>query len=78
MDYNAVDSILTMAHDLGADLIAMSTHGRGGLRRVALGSIADHVLRRSPVPVLLHRMPVGSDETENSSDSRVASNLRRR
>jgi nucleotide-binding universal stress UspA family protein len=38
-----------------ADLIAMSTHGRGGLDRLIVGSVADRVLRRAEVPVLLVR-----------------------
>lgn len=37
------------------DLIAMATHGRTGLKRVVLGSVAEQVLRRSPVPMLLLR-----------------------
>lgn len=78
MGDNAGEAILAMANELGADLIAMSTHGRGGLRRVALGSVADHVLRHAPVPVLLHRVPAGADETGNPSDSRVATNQRQR
>jgi nucleotide-binding universal stress UspA family protein len=36
-----------------AGLVAMGTHGRTGLRRALLGSVAADVLRRSPVPVLL-------------------------
>jgi nucleotide-binding universal stress UspA family protein len=37
------------------DLIAMATHGRMGLTRVVLGSVAEHVLRRTSVPMLLIR-----------------------
>lgn len=39
----------------GADLIALSTAGRSGLRRLLIGSVADKVLRRAEVPLLLHR-----------------------
>ncbi len=39
-----------------ADLIAMTTHGRGGLRRVLFGSVAEEVLRQAEIPVLLFRM----------------------
>jgi nucleotide-binding universal stress UspA family protein len=46
-------AIVRAATDLGADLIAMSTHGRGGLGRVIHGSIAEEVLRACQVPVLL-------------------------
>jgi nucleotide-binding universal stress UspA family protein len=41
------------AAEQGADLIVMSTHGRGGVARLALGSVADDVLRHTRVPVLL-------------------------
>lgn len=39
------------------DLIAMTTHGRTGLRRVALGSVAEAVIRRTRVPVLVLPLP---------------------
>lgn len=41
----------------GTDVIVMSTHGRGGLGRLVLGSVADAVIRRTRVPVLLVREP---------------------
>jgi nucleotide-binding universal stress UspA family protein len=50
-----VGAILFAAKMYGADLIAMSTHGRSGLRRLLLGSVAEQVLHRSPLPVLLTR-----------------------
>ncbi len=40
----------------GADLIAMSTHGRGGLGRLIFGSVAEQVIRRAGIPVLMIRM----------------------
>lgn len=49
------DAILDTASAIDADLIAMSTHGRGGLTRMVMGSVADEILRRSHVPVLLIR-----------------------
>lgn len=51
----AADSIIDVAQAWAADLIVMGTHGRRGLRRLALGSDAELVLRRSPVPVLMVR-----------------------
>lgn len=51
----AADSILKAAGDVGATLIALSTHGRAGLARWALGSVAEKVVRGAPVPVLLMR-----------------------
>lgn len=49
------DVILRIADDENATMIAMSTHGRSGLARWALGSVAERVVRASNVPVLLAR-----------------------
>lgn len=47
--------IIHFARDHEIDLIAMATHGRGGVSRVLLGSVADKVLRGSHAPLLLVR-----------------------
>jgi nucleotide-binding universal stress UspA family protein len=52
-------TILDDAQTHSIDLIALATHGRSGLARLLLGSVADKVLRGASVPVLLQR-PVGS------------------
>ncbi len=49
------DEIVNAAERLGADLIVMGTHGRRGLSRAVLGSVAEKVLRRAPCPVLTVR-----------------------
>jgi len=49
------DSILERARTGQADLIVMTTHGRGPLNRFGLGSVADELIRRAPIPVLLVR-----------------------
>jgi len=51
----ASDVIVEQAEQWPADLIVMGTHGRRGLRRLALGSDAEMVVRGAPVPVLLVR-----------------------
>jgi len=48
-------AILEAAVDGKADLIALETHGRGGLGRMFLGSVADKVIRAALCPVLVHR-----------------------
>ncbi len=49
------DTIVVSAEKVGADLIAMSTHGRTGIPRLILGSVANLVVHQSRVPVLLVR-----------------------
>lgn len=49
----AADLIVEQAKQWPADLIVMGTHGRRGLRRLALGSDAELVVRSTPVPVVL-------------------------
>lgn len=48
-------AIAAIADKLDADLIAMATHGYGGLKRALLGSVADKILRSSPLPLLVCR-----------------------
>ncbi|MGH7334897.1 MAG: universal stress protein [Candidatus Rokuibacteriota bacterium] len=51
-----VAEIIECAKTVKADLIAMTTHGRGGLGRVLFGSVAEAVLRRAEIPVFLMRL----------------------
>lgn len=44
--------ICEVAEEEGAKLIVLSTHGRTGLRRVLMGSVAEHVVRDAPCPVV--------------------------
>lgn len=46
------DGVLAAAKKAGADLIVMGTHGRRGISRALIGSVAEGVVRRSTVPVL--------------------------
>ena len=56
VDSDARDAILHAARTVCADLIVIGPHGRRGLTRVLLGSVAEDVLRRAPCPVLAVRM----------------------
>jgi nucleotide-binding universal stress UspA family protein len=57
---NAATEIVKAAEEVGADLIAMSTHGRSGLSRLAFGSVTDKVLHQAQVPVIMVRAPAGA------------------
>ena len=50
---SAGEAIINYAHNEEVDLIAIATHGHGGLGRVIFGSVADYVLRESGLPILV-------------------------
>lgn len=51
----AGEHVIKVAQQWPAGLIVCGTHGRRGLRRIVLGSDAEYIVRRSPVPILLVR-----------------------
>jgi nucleotide-binding universal stress UspA family protein len=55
VDYEPALGILDLAEETGSDLVVLGTHGRGGLRRMILGSVADKVIRGTHRTVLVHR-----------------------
>jgi nucleotide-binding universal stress UspA family protein len=66
-------AILNEAASGEYDLLALATHGRRGLPRLFLGSVADKVVRGASVPVLVHRcLPGWPLSGKNSSTSPFA------
>jgi nucleotide-binding universal stress UspA family protein len=65
-------AILREADVLGVDLIALETHGRRGLSRLIVGSVADKVIRGAHVPVLVHRpMPLARPTAQEAPAARA-------
>lgn len=60
--------IVDAADDLGANLLAIATHGRSGIDRMLMGSVAETVLRRAPCPVFTVKS-FGTSLVDSSSDS---------
>jgi universal stress protein A len=54
---SAATEIVAAAAEEHADLVILGTHGRGGVSRALLGSVADRVIRTAPCPVLTVRKP---------------------
>jgi nucleotide-binding universal stress UspA family protein len=52
-----VDVILEVAESAGCDMIVVGTHGRTGLARMIMGSVAEQIIRRSKCPVLAVKKP---------------------
>jgi len=55
---DAATEIVRVAGERGCDLIVLATHGRTGLDRLLMGSVAEHVVRKAPCPVLTIRSPI--------------------
>ncbi|MBL8792304.1 MAG: universal stress protein [Planctomycetia bacterium] len=54
------DTIVRTAEEAGCDLIVLGTHGRRGLTRLLMGSVAEQVVRRAPCPVLTAKTPAAT------------------
>ncbi len=50
-------AVAQLAAEENADMIVMGTHGRTGLTRLLMGSVAEAVVRRAPCPVLTYKQP---------------------
>jgi nucleotide-binding universal stress UspA family protein len=55
---DAAREILHTAREIGADVIVLGTHGRAGVGRLLMGSVAEAVLRKAPCPVLAVKTPL--------------------
>jgi nucleotide-binding universal stress UspA family protein len=58
-DVGPANVIVNEAKRLGAEVIVMGTHGRSGLGKVFLGSVATDVMKKASVPVVLVHAPAG-------------------
>lgn len=54
---SVADALLAEARGWPADVIVLGTHGRGGVRRLLMGSLTETLLQRSPLPLLAVRAP---------------------
>lgn len=54
---DTADGIISCSKQFGADMIVIGTHSRTGLDRLLMGSVAEHVVRHSEIPVLVVPMP---------------------
>jgi nucleotide-binding universal stress UspA family protein len=64
---DAATQILRVAQETGCDLIVLGTHGRTGLGRLLMGSVAEQVLRMATCPVLTVRAPFPPSEPAGAS-----------
>jgi nucleotide-binding universal stress UspA family protein len=81
LEGDPVDMILRAAEETHSDVIVMGTHGRTGLSRLLLGSVAEAVIRKAPCPVLsvkpspTRQKTIEENETKTAADSPVGSSV---
>lgn len=68
----AVATIVEVARELPAELIVLGTHGRRGIGRMLMGSVAENVLRQAPCPVLAVRSPLPAALRQNEAQAATA------
>lgn len=64
--------IIRVAEDLACDLVVMGTHGRTGLGRLLMGSVAEQVVRKSTCPVLTLKHPMPETNTVEELEAAAA------
>jgi nucleotide-binding universal stress UspA family protein len=67
------NEILRLAKNTDCDVLVLGTHGRKGLGRLLLGSVAEQVLRQATCPVVTVKTPVRKEVTINRTDREPAS-----
>lgn len=67
----AVERILAVAADVDAGLIVVGTHGRTGLKRLLMGSVAEHLVRQAPCSVLAVKAPTAAHFAEMPREAAV-------
>lgn len=68
LDGSPSTEIVRYADEEHCDLIVMGTHGRGGINRLLLGSVAERVVRSSAIPVLTVRVGEPPDELRETAE----------
>lgn len=64
------ETILAYADEIGADLIVAGTHGRSGVRRRVIGSVAERLVRHADCPVMTVRLPESDVTVTDESQAR--------
>ena len=72
LDGDPATEIVQYARDASMDLVVMGTHGRTGLERMLLGSVAEQTLREAPCSVLVVKLPRGVPAAEKPHVSMAA------
>jgi nucleotide-binding universal stress UspA family protein len=69
LDGDPAETILDYAEEIGADIIVAGTHGRSGMKRRLLGSVAERLVRHASMPVMTVRLPETDVTVEDSEQA---------
>lgn len=69
LDGDPAETILDYAEEIGADIIVSGTHGRSGVKRQVLGSVAERLVRHAKMPVMTVRLPETDVTVEDSGEA---------
>jgi nucleotide-binding universal stress UspA family protein len=69
---DAATEILRVAEETKCDVILLGTHGRTGLRRLLMGSVAEQVVRRAPCPVVTVKTPLAGTSPSGEATQEAA------
>jgi nucleotide-binding universal stress UspA family protein len=72
MEGDPATEIVNYASDANVDLIVMGTHGRTGVERLLMGSVAEKVMRDAPCSVLVVKLPKGQPKADRPSAELLA------
>jgi universal stress protein A len=72
---NPLVEILKFAESHGVDLIVMASHGRTGLSRLLMGSLAEGVMRKARCPVLIVKQPIKEHESAETPECKLPDGL---
>jgi len=67
-DDETAEAIAKYGLEIGADMVAVGTHGRSGLTRALMGSVAEQVVRRSELPVIVVRAGMHTSTVSEQSE----------
>jgi nucleotide-binding universal stress UspA family protein len=76
VDGEPVEAVLKVADDAKADLIILTTHGRSGIARLWMGSIAEGIIRQARLPVLIAPSTTSIEHAEEPSHQILSSDTK--
>jgi nucleotide-binding universal stress UspA family protein len=72
---DVAETVVSFAEDAGIDLIVLGSHGRTGLTRVLMGSVAEAIVRKAHCPVLVYKQPLKAETDKSAEQTNPATKI---